>query len=160
MTYKRIMADSIHNDDQAKALLDRARRYCALSEQCESGVRQKLIVWGASPDMVAPIINRLRAEDYLDDERYARIYCESKIVQQHWGRQKVLYQLRLKHLPKGAIDKGMAAVSEEVYMHVLSEVAERKRAELGGIEADSRKLMSFLASRGFSLNEINKVINQ
>ena len=62
--------------DSARALLDRARRYCALSEQCESGVRQKLISWGAASDVVPVIVDRLRSEDYLNDVRYARAFCE------------------------------------------------------------------------------------
>jgi regulatory protein len=141
------------------ALLDRARRYCALAEQCESGVRQKLVTWGAGADEANGVVDRLRAEGYLDDKRYARAYCESKILQQGWGRQKVLYQLRLKHLPKDAIDAAMGSVDEEAYLGVLASVAERKKQELGGDGPEQqRKLMSFLTSRGFTFGEINKVI--
>ncbi len=83
-----------------KALLDRARRYCALAEQCESGVRQKLISWGAGFDDVDVIIGRLRSDDYLNDQRYACAYCHGKLIGQRWGRQKVLYQRRPKHISK------------------------------------------------------------
>lgn len=142
------------------ALLDRARHYCALAEQCESGVRQKLVVWGVSSDTADAVVARLRNEGYLDDNRYARAYCENKMIEQGWGRQKVLYQLRLKHLPKEAIDSAMATVDEEKYFEMLRSVADRKRRELGDpltVEAH-RKLASFLASRGFTFSEINKVI--
>ncbi len=153
------MNDRKKNTDPTQALLDRARRYCAMSEQCESGVRQKLIAWGASTADVEPVVARLRGEGYLDDERYARAYCESKMLRQHWGRQKVLYQLRTKHLPKEAIDSGMAAVDDESYMAMLAETADRKLAELGGADAPDarRRLTAFLVSRGFSFDEINKV---
>lgn len=142
------------------ALLDRARRYCALTEQCESGVRQKLVVWGAGASEADSIVARLRNDGYLDDKRYARAYCESKMLQQGWGRQKVLYQLRLKHLPKEAIDSGVAAVDEDRYQEVLREVTERKMRELGSdfTPDNQRKLVSFLTSRGFTFGEINKVI--
>ena len=153
------MNDHKKNTDPNYALLDRARRYCAMSEQCESGIRQKLIGWGAGSADVDPIINRLRDENYLDDERYARAYCESKLLRQHWGRQKVLYQLRMKHLPKEAIDNGMAAISDEAYMAMLAETAEKKLAELGGSDTPDvqRRLLSFLISRGFTINEINNI---
>ncbi len=142
------------------ALLDRARRYCALAEQCESGVRQKLVTWGAGTDDANAVVENLRSEGYLDDKRYARAYCESKMLQQGWGRQKVLYQLRLKHLPKEAIDSGVAAVDEDRYQEVLREVTERKMRELGPdfTPDNQRKLVSFLTSRGFTFGEINKVI--
>ena len=97
--------------------------------------------------------------------RYARAYCESKVLHQHWGRQKVLYQLRLKRLPREAIEEGMAAVDEEQYMEMLRETAEKKQRELswkseaGSVEV-RRKMMAFLASRGFTMSEINEVITK
>ena len=145
-----------------QALLDRARRYCAGAEQCEDAVRQKLVNWGATPSESDAVVARLYDEEYLDDKRFARAYCESKILRQHWGRQKVLYQLRLKHLPRTAVDSGMAAISDEAYFAVLAELAERKSQELRQRVDDEptlrQKLTAFLSSRGFLLSEINQVI--
>ena len=142
------------------ALLERARKYCALSEQCESGVRQKLIVWGASPDEITPIIAHLRSDNYLNDSRYARAYAESKILHQHWGKQKVLYQLRQKHLSKEAIAESMEIVDNEAYLSILRDEATKKLHLLGGelTPDNQRRLLNFLSSRGFTLSEINQVI--
>ena len=63
------MNDRKKTTDPTQAMLDRARRYCAMAEQCESNVRQKLIGWGASTADIDSIIDRLRDENYLDDER-------------------------------------------------------------------------------------------
>ena len=144
----------------ARALLDRARRYCALAEQCETGVRQKLIAWGAVAAEVEPVIACLRDEDYLNDTRYACSYAESKILHQHWGRQKVLYQLRLKRLSKEAIAAGMKVVDDDTYYAILREEAEKKLRLLEPEYSDDRqrRLFTFLTSRGFSLSEINHVI--
>ena len=148
------------HDEEIHALLERARRYCAMAEQCESGVRQKLVTWGCHADDADPIVARLREEGYIDDLRYARTYCESKIANQQWSRQKVLYQLRLKRLPKEAIDAGMATVSNEAYMTMLAELAAKKRDELAATYGDdtSRRLEAFLAQRGFTFDEINQAI--
>lgn len=149
-----------HNSDSFKVLLDRARRYCSLAEQCEDTVRQKLVTWGASPAESDEVVARLNAENYLNNERYARAYCESKIVQQQWGRQKVLYHLRLKHLPRAAVEAGMAAVSEEAYFDALAKAAEKKLHELRNASDDPvvihQKLTAFLVSRGFTQSEINQ----
>ena len=141
-------------------MLDRARRYCAMQEQCETGVRQKLIVWGASQTTIDAVVAQLRSEDYINDVRYARAYSESKILTQHWSRQKVLYQLRNKHLSKEAIEQGLATVSDDDYMAVMTAEAEKKLKALGGeLTPDAyRKLMAFLVSRGYTMQEINKVI--
>ena len=158
------MKDSALNTDHAKALLDRARRYCALSEQCESGVRQKLITWGAVSSEVDAIVASLRADSYLDDFRYARSYCESKMLGQQWGRQKVVYQLRMKHLHKDAIDAALAAVDEGCYLDALRSAADTKLREMGlGPDPqlsfdEHRRPFSFLLSRGYTSTEINQVI--
>ena len=143
-----------------RELLDRARHYCALSEQCETAVRQKLINWGAASTEVEEVIASLRADDYLNDMRFACAYAESKILQQHWGRQKVLYQLRLKRLSKEAITASMNVVGEETYYGILGDEAAKKLRTLGGgMTSDNRRrLCSFLASRGFTMEEINHVI--
>ena len=157
------MKERVHNNDTQRALLDRARGYCALAEQCEDAVRQKLVTWGASPSESDSIVEVLQSEGSLDNERYARAFCESKILTQHWGRQKVLYQLRLKHLPREVVDRGMAVVSNEAYMAVLAEVAEKKRLELAEKTDDPfvlrQKLTASLVNKGFTLSEINQVIS-
>lgn len=154
------MDRNVHNDCILSALLDRARRYCALSEQCEDTVRQKLVVWGATPSESDAIVDRLHSENYLDDERYAQAFCQSKIMKQHWGRQKVLYHLRLRHLARSAVDSGMAAVSDEDYRAALCAAAQKKLNELHASSAEDpdvrQKLTAFLLSRGFTLQEINQ----
>lgn len=157
-------SETLKMNDSVRKLLDRARKYCTMAEQCEDAVRQKLVVWGATPAESDSVVAQLYNEGYLDDKRYATAYCQSKILGQHWGRQKVLYHLRLKHLPRAAVDAGMAGVGEEEYRQVLLEAAEKKRLELEPKELDAyqmrQKVAAFLVSRGFTLSEINAVMNE
>lgn len=159
------MATKLNNDNNINDLLGRARRYCAGAEQCEDTVRQKLVVWKATPEESDAVVAALMAEGYIDDHRYARAYCESKIKGHHWGRQKVLYHLRLKHLTRAAVDSGMEAVSEEDYRTALRSAAEKKMAEMHVQTVDDdpearQKLIAFLLSRGFTHQEINQSLNQ
>ena len=161
MESKKTTLHTVPLTENARALLDRARRYCALGEQCESGVRQKLLSWGAASDEVLQIVGRLREEDYLNDIRYARAFCEGKLLQQRWGRQKVLYHLRTKHLPKEAIEAGMAVVDDATYFDILNTETEKKLNSLGGELTTEvrRKMLSFLTSRGYSVSDINRVLS-
>lgn len=157
------MADGAENmNDSTMALLGRVRVYCASDEQCASAVRQKLRAWGADGCQVDDIVDRLTDEGYLDEERYARAYCESKMLRSGWGRLKVAYQLRLKQLPRAAVDAGMAAVDDEAYMAVLEQAAMKKAATLRGADDAERrrKLTAFLAQRGYTMDEINQVITK
>lgn len=156
-----MMKAPVQKSEIQRAFLDRARRYCALTEQCESGVRQKLISWGAEFDDIEVIIGKLRADDYLNDVRYASAYCRGKLLGQRWGRQKVLYQLRSKHISKEAIEEGMAQVDDATYSQILADESSKKFHELGGemtVEV-RRKMLSFLSSRGYSSAEIADTLN-
>ena len=60
-----------NSNETQRALLDRARRYCALAEQCEDAVRQKLVTWGASPSDSDVIVAALQREGWAGRLLYA-----------------------------------------------------------------------------------------
>ena len=155
------MAKGIDNmDDSALALLARARAWCAAAEQCSPAALLKLRSWGADEDDAEAILTALVDEGYIDDSRFARAYCESKMLRSGWGRLKVLHQLRQKRLPREAIDEGMQAVGDEAYRDMLRDTALRKAATVRDADPDvrRRKLTAFLAQRGYTLDEINETL--
>lgn len=153
--------DSVENmDDSVLAYLGRARAYCASAEQCSSAVVKKLGEWGADKCVAETVVARLEDEGYLDDRRYARSYCESKMLRSGWGRMKVAYQLRMKRLTPEAIAAGIGAVDDEAYRDVLADTACKKLAGLHDADPSvrRRKLMVFLAQRGYTADEINETL--
>ena len=153
--------DSAENmNDSTLAFLGRARAYCAADEQCSHAVRLKLRAWGADECQTDDIVERLVDEGYLDDERYARDYCESRLLRAGWGRRKAAYQLRLKRMPQSLIDAALASVDDEAYMAVLADAAAKKAATLRGADEATcrRKVASFLLQRGYTIDEINQVL--
>ncbi len=160
ITSDRTMKDVDNVDDNALALLARARAWCAAAEQCSSAAADKLRTWGADADVAADIVARLVDEGYIDDDRYASAYCESKMLRAGWGRLKVLHQLRLKHLPHEVVTKAIAAVDDEVYMARLEETARKKAQSLNTTDPATlrHKVTAFLAQRGYTLDEINETL--
>lgn len=145
------------------SLLAKAERYCSNEEQCRTSVRKKLCDWGASLDVSGRIVERLCSQGYIDERRYAKTYCESKLRNQKWGRLKVIYQLRSKQIPPKFITEGMTAVGEEEYRAILQGVAEQKWSTYNAGEDLARKkakLNTFLSSRGYEMQEIQGVLQQ
>ncbi len=157
-------SEVLNMSESARSLLNRALRFCAASEQCEGDVRRKLADWGASNDEAEAILTLLRDEGYVDDHRYARAYCESKLLRAGWGRQKVAYHLRMKGLASEAVNEGLDAVDDEACRDILTSLAERKAAELRSSRTPPeppilrRKLTAFLLQRGYPLSQINPII--
>lgn len=156
------MHNAENMDDNALALLGRARAYCAPAEQCTPEVRRKLRDWGADADTADMVVDRLCEEGYVDDVRFARAYCESKMLRSGWGRLKVMHQLALKGLPREAVNAGMEAVDDEAYMSTLEEAARKKAATIR--ESDPmvrrRKLTAFLAQRGYTMEEVDVTLRK
>ena len=82
----------------------KAEQYCSNEERCRSAVMDKLLTWGAGVELSQRIIEHLISTDFINEGRYCRLYCDSKIRQQKWGRIKIAYQLRSKRIDAKTVD--------------------------------------------------------
>lgn len=149
----------IDDIDIAK-LRKRSEALCAREEHCDYDIEQKLFSWGASPKQVAIVIEYLHEADFLNDERYARLYCVGKNRQLKWGKVKIAYQLRMKRVEEHAIAVGLDAIDEEEYRNGLLKLAQQKWELIR--EADryvkEGKVCGFLQGKGYEMYEIRNVI--
>lgn len=152
---------SVKFQENERPFVERAENYCAASEQCASSVRAKLLVWGASHELTDKVMKHLKEADFINEMRYAKLYCGSKLRQQKWGKVKMAYQLRAKQIPRNIIDAAIASVDEQAYKEALQSLLVEKWALLAS-ESDDRKrrvkLTNFLASKGFEASEIQECI--
>lgn|SRR5574344_2652946 len=149
-------------DENDLPLVQKAERYCAMDEQCRSSVRAKLLVWGASRVQIDKIIPYLCEEDYVNEERYANAYCDSKLRIQKWGRIKLAYQLRAKQIPHPIIESAIANINPEVYTSVMNHLILAKWSTLPKDDAFKcrSKLINFLNSKGFEPEEVQESLKQ
>lgn len=135
---------------------------CARSEQAEGDVRKKLHVWGLSPSDADNIIERLKQERYLDNERYARAYCRDKLRFNGWGRIKIAFMLRSKGIEQEYIDAALAEIDGEEYAAILDNAIEAKAKTLTGKEPEqfTASLIRFASSRGFEPSVIFPAIER
>ena len=134
-------------------LKHKASAYCAAAEHCESEVRLKLQQWNCDGKNADEIVDFLYDHDFLNEVRYCRAYVHDKVLFQSWGRVKIEYMLRAKHLSSHAIQSALQAIDESEYFQVLSHLIESKRETLSGPNS-SEALTRFLLQRGFTYDEI------
>ncbi len=148
-------------DEAELELAQKAEKYCAVSEQCMSSVRAKLFIWGASRPQAEKVIKHLCANNFINEQRYAESYSSSKVRLQHWGRIKIAYQLRAKQIPQNIIDNAIESINIDDYRKSLIELT-HSRWEMypdGDFEKNRRKLMAFLATKGFEMDIIKEVVD-
>ena len=146
--------------ESEQVYVSKAEQYCATNEQCRSAVRDKLRTWGADKDLTERIVEHLVDNDFINEERYCRIYCDSKINLQKWGRIKIAYQLRSKRIDNKTIDLALKNIDEQVYLDTLQNLAETKANSINENDPHKRKtkLTNFLSSHGFTATEIENAL--
>ena len=77
-------------------LYKRAASRCAQREYCRSEWARKFIEGGLTHAEAEALLNRLEAEGYIDEARYARAFVHDKTLYDRWGRFKTRQALALK----------------------------------------------------------------
>ncbi|MDE7350046.1 MAG: RecX family transcriptional regulator, partial [Muribaculaceae bacterium] len=139
----------------ADEMLVRMAGLCAAAEQCASDIRNKILKQGFSADQTENIVEYLKKNKYLDDNRYARAYAVDKVRFSGWGRMKVRMGLRAKGMGDGVISQALEYIPVSDYDEALSKVmaAKAKNLDLKDVK-DRQKLYHHLSSRGFESNLI------
>ena len=155
------MSDKYKFTDADKAFISKAEQYCATSEQCRTAVKEKLLAWGAGREVAGRIVDYLVDNQFIDEARYCKTYCESKLHLQKWGRIKMNYMLRSKRIDSKVIANALQELDTEQYRDTLLKLAESKLRTLSDEDPAKRKskLIAYLASHGFEQSEILDAVN-
>lgn len=141
--------------------LHRAAALCSRSEQAEADIRKKLTSWGISSGDAEKIIARLIDEKYLDEMRYAHAFVRDKFRFGGWGRTKIAYSMRQKHISADCIADAMTEIDETEYFGTLLYALKSKLRTITGKEPFQQRaaLFRFAASRGFEPQIIGKAVS-
>jgi len=134
---------------------------CSRSEQCSTDILKKITGYGIEGDQAGQIIEKLREENFLDDERYVKAYVRDKFRINKWGRIKMRYYLRAKGLKDETIEKGFEEINAENYKDVLIKtmkdkaktVKKKTRFEKMG------QIIRFAQNRGFEPELIHRYMS-
>ena len=140
--------------------MKRAASFCAESERNVAEVERKLRKWGVDDDDINSIIDRLKNDDFLNEERYCRAYINDRFRLNHWGRIKIRYELGKRDVDRQYIDAALADIDDDEYIEVLKEVVEAKRRTLKDTDtySASAKILRYALTRGFESDIVSKVI--
>ena len=141
-------------------LLHKAASYCSISEHCVSEVEEKLNAWSIECDDKAKIIDRLIAEDFINEKRFCIFFVKDKFRFNKWGKIKISYALKQKGLSNDLISMALGTIDEGEYEEMLAAILKTK---LVGLKYEYEyekqgKLFRFAQSRGFESNVIEKVL--
>lgn len=139
-------------------LLHMAAAYCSTAERCISDVRKKITTAGGQPEMAERIISYLLKEKFIDETRFCRSFINDKLLFNHWGRIRIIYELRKKEIKPALVAEAIDNIDENKYADILSELLKsKKRTTKGRSGQDTfNKIYRFAAGRGFESDIILK----
>ena len=136
--------------ERQKQILIKVASFCAYQERTLKEVRQKLREWEVADDDAEPVIAELIAQNYLNEERFARSFARGKFRVKKWGRLKIRQEMKLRGLSNELIQKGLTEIDGDEYEEVLRDLLEKKARSLRGESvAVKQKIVRFALSRGF-----------
>lgn len=140
----------------------KAEAYCSVAERCTDDVLRKLGQWGVPDESYDRIMDALRKERYVDDQRYAVAFVRDKYRFNQWGRIKISQALRMKHIALEHISAALDEIDEEEYESVLISLLQKKNRSVKANSEYERngKLMRFAASHGYDMGEILRCMKQ
>jgi len=145
--------------DQA---LQKIKHYCSYQERSHAEVKEKLYSFGLWKKDVEPIISELIEENYLNEERFARLYAGGHFRMKHWGRIKIRYELKQKQISDYCIKKGLTEIDDEAYQQTLKKLFDQKWNSLTSeknILVRKSKTLSYLLQKGYERDLAMALIN-
>lgn len=151
-----------NHESTAREAFNKMAQLCSRSEQCSTDIRKKMAAFDIVQEVVDEIIEKLKSEKFIDDERYVKAYVSDKFRLNKWGRIKMRYYLRAKGLSDSIIDVGMTAIDNDQYIKVMLATMKEKAKKYKSAEKYERAahVIRFTQSRGFEPELIHRHLNE
>jgi len=148
--------------EPVKSALNRAMALCATHEYCSEDIRIKLASWGIKGQDSDRILAKLKKENFINDERYARSFVSEKYRNYKWGRIKISSHLYAKRLSAEIISSALETIDEEEYRkNIRGILASHEKMIRARNKFDLKgKLLRFGLSKGFESNILYDILNE
>lgn len=134
-----------------RSSMNKAMALCSKREYCISEVLAKLQSWGSVDADNARIIELLKKENFINEERYTLGFVRDKFNFNKWGKIKIAAHLRVKNIPRELIKKALGTIDDKSYIKTLSNLLSiHRRSVKAKSQYDLKaKLLRYGLSKGF-----------
>lgn len=150
-------------ENQKYFIKHRAYNYLSRRSHSEFELVNKLKQKGYDQDLISPIIEELKENKYLDDLEFSREFTSENIRKKRWGKHKLKSELIKRHIerdtistviaenfnPENEAENALALGAKKLKLLMVKTLTKEK------IE---QKLYSYLNSKGFEFDVIQKVV--
>ena len=136
--------------EDEKIIIEKIQSYCLYQDRCIKEVKNKLYSFKVSSQLVENIVENLIDNDYLNEERYTKMFIQGKLRIKKWGRIKLKYELRLKGIDIKIINEHINQINEEDYIKYFNEFSTNRIKFLkGSTDQKKRSFINYFTYRGW-----------
>ena len=132
-----------------------ALRYAAMRPRSQWEMEMYLQRKDADKDTSAEVIRRLKDLNMLSDSDFARSWIANRRLLKSTSKRRLRLELMQKHVPDEIIQEALAEDATDE-RDALRRLVEKKRRRY----PDQQKFMRYLASQGFSYDDIKSVLSE
>lgn len=125
--------------------------YCAYQDRCHDEVIAKLRSLGMDADETDAIVVQLIADNFLNEERFARSFARGKHRIKHWGKVRIVNELKFRNISTYNINAALQEIDAEAYLdnfHTLAERVWENSNETNALRK-RKKFCDYLLRKGF-----------
>ena len=136
--------------EDEKIIIEKIQSYCLYQDRCIKEVKNKLYSFKVSSQLVENIVEYLIDNDYLNEERYTKMFIQGKLRIKKWGRIKLKYELKSKGIDIKIINEHINQINEEDYIEYFNEFSTNKIKFLKGtLNQKKRSFINYFTYRGW-----------
>ena len=128
--------------------------YCSYQERCHQEVQEKLYSYDLSEKERNQIIVHLIEHNFLNEERFARSFTRGKHRIKHWGKIRIVNELKQRQISAPNIKCALTEIPEEEYQDTFDKLAEKHWETIRETNAlkKKKKFCDYLLRKGWESN--------
>ena len=145
-----------------KEAINKMEHYCAYQERCHTEVEQKLRSLKMDTEETSIIISHLIQANFLDESRFACSFARGKHRIKHWGRVRIINELKFRHITTYNINLALKEIAEVEYEETFQNLANKtweNSSETNALKK-RKKFCDYLLRKGFESNLVYEKVKE
>lgn len=156
------MENNSHKTYSIQEAQSKLENYCAYQERCHKEVVEKLRGMNMIPQVIDLIIVHLIDHNFLNEERFACSFARGKHRIKHWGKIRIVNELKFRNISSYNINTALKEISEEEYQINFHALADRHWQTMKENDClkKRKKFCDFLLRKGFESNLVYEKVKE
>ena len=147
----------------AQQALQSLMRLCSRSEKSTGDALRLMRTWGVPEAEQRGVLDKLIADRYIDNRRYAEAYTREKSQLAGWGERKIAMQLRLKGVERETISAVLSELMEDdsIVERLRDKLTKKLRTVKAANDYELRgKLLRYALGLGYDYDIASEVVDE